>query len=68
MAKSVEEQLAEVEEAIEVVQKNGQRYTIADRELWRADLADLEKRRKSLKAEADRKARGGVRAVRVVPL
>lgn len=68
MSKSVEEQLAEVEEAISTVEKRGQRYTIKDRELWRADLSALDKRAERLKKAASRESRGGVRVQRIVPL
>lgn len=68
MSKSVEEQLTEVQEAISSVTQRGQRYTIKDRELWRADLATLDKRQERLEKAAARKARGGVRVQRIVPL
>lgn len=68
MAKTVEEQLAEVQDAIEAVEVRGQRFTIKDRELWRADLAALDKRAQRLEQAAKRAAAGGVRMQRIVPL
>jgi|GEM_PF-2192323 len=68
MAKSVEEQLEETEAAIAAVESRGQRFTIKDRELWRADLKHLEARRESLKRELARSKRGGIRVQRIIPL
>jgi len=68
MAKSVEEQLAETEAAISAVESRGQRFTIKDRELWRADLKTLEERRQTLQREAARAKRGGIRVQRIIPL
>lgn len=68
MAKSVEEQLESVLTAIDAVEQKGQRFTIKDRELWRADLKHLEERRERLQREVERKAEGGIRVQRIVPL
>lgn len=53
------ERLAEVDAAISAVLQRGQRLTIADRELWRADLAALQAERKRLEPLAARERRGG---------
>jgi hypothetical protein len=66
--KSIEEQLEETLKAIGVVESNGQRYTIKDRELWRADLKTLDARATKLKQQLERQQRGGVRIQRVIPL
>lgn len=68
MTKSVEEQLAETEAAIAAVESRGQRFTIKDREIWRADLGDLDKRAERLERKAARQKRGGIRVQRIVPL
>lgn len=68
MANSVEEQLSRVQDALDAVETRGQRFTIKDRELWRADLAALDKRAERLERKAARAARGGVRVQRIVPL
>lgn len=67
-AKSVEEQLEETLHAISVVESGGQRYTIKDRELWRADLRTLEQRAQRLEKAVKNKARGGAKIQRVIPL
>lgn len=68
MAKSVEEQLEETLEAISQVESKGQRYTIKDRELWRADIKTLEKRAERLQRAVDRSANGGLKIQRIIPL
>lgn len=68
MAKSVEEQIEQTLTAISEVEQRGQRFTIKDRELWRGDLRDLDKRAERLQRSAKRAANGGVRVQRVVPL
>ncbi len=67
-AASVEQALADVQTAIEAVEQRGQRFRIKDREVWRADLAVLDKRADKLARAADRAKRGGVRVQRIVPL
>ncbi|NYG46366.1 hypothetical protein GGD67_003837 [Bradyrhizobium sp. IAR9] len=68
MAKTVEEQLEETLTSINTVEQNGQRYTIKDRELWRADLRQLDQRAQRLEKQAERAKRGGLRIQRVIPL
>lgn len=68
MAKSVEEQLEDVQNAITAVETRGQRMTIKDREIWRANLKELDQRSERLEKAAARRARGGVRVQRIVPL
>lgn len=68
MAKTVEEQLEETLTSISTVEQNGQRYTIKDRELWRADLRQLDQRAQRLEKQAAREKRGGLRIQRVIPL
>ncbi|GLR97450.1 hypothetical protein GCM10007858_50920 [Bradyrhizobium liaoningense] len=47
---------------------SGQRYTIKDRELWCADLRQLDQRAQHLEKRAARAKRGGIRTQRVIPL
>lgn len=68
MTKSVEEQLEENAAAISAVESRGQRFTIKDRETWRADLSALDKRQERLERKATRAKAGGVRITRIVPL
>jgi hypothetical protein len=68
MAKSVEEQLESTLAAIDAVENKGQRFTIKDRELWRADISELHKRAETLQRQVDRKANGGLKVQRIVPL
>jgi hypothetical protein len=68
MSKSVEEQLEQAGAAIDAVETRGQRYTIKDRELWRANLGELDARQERLERKAERAKRGGVRVTRIVPL
>lgn len=68
MTKSVEEQLKQVQDAIDSVETRGQRFTIKDRELWRPDLKALDERQDRLERKASRAARGGVRVQRIIPL
>ncbi|WP_315751355.1 MULTISPECIES: hypothetical protein [unclassified Bradyrhizobium] len=68
MAKSVEEQLEETLNSIKAVEQNGQRYTIKDRELWRADLRQLDQRAQRLEKQAARAKNGGIKIQRVIPL
>jgi hypothetical protein len=68
MAKSVEEQLESTLAAIDAVENKGQRFTIKDRELWRADISELHKRAEMLQRQVDRKANGGLKVQRIVPL
>ena len=68
MAKTVEEQLEETLTSISTVEQNGQRYTIKDRELWRADLRQLDQRAQRLEKQAARAKRGGIRTQRVIQL
>lgn len=68
MPKSVEEQLAQVQESIDSVETRGQRFTIKDRELWRPDLKALDARQERLERKASRAKRGGVRVQRIIPL
>lgn len=68
MAKSVEEQLESTLTAISVIEESGQRYTIKDRELWRADHRHLEQRAQRLERAAARQAAGGVKVQRIIPL
>ncbi|WP_316202985.1 MULTISPECIES: hypothetical protein [unclassified Bradyrhizobium] len=68
MAKTVEEQLEETLNSINSVEKNGQRYTIKDRELWRADLRQLDQRAQRLEKRAARAKAGGIKIQRVIPL
>jgi hypothetical protein len=68
MAQSVEEQLATTLEAINKVETSGQRYTVKDRELWRGNLGELDKRAQRLETKAARARNGGVRIQRIIPL
>ncbi|GJD31490.1 hypothetical protein PMNALOAF_2749 [Methylobacterium adhaesivum] len=68
MAKSVEDQLADIETALETVEQRGQRIALKDREIWRVDHSSLAKRAAELKREVRRKNSGGVRVTRIVPL
>ncbi|MGJ4995726.1 MULTISPECIES: hypothetical protein [unclassified Bradyrhizobium] len=68
MAKSVEEQLEETLNSISTVESNGQRYTVKDRELWRADLRQLDQRAQRLEKQAARQKAGGIKMQRVIPL
>ena len=68
MAKTVEEQLAQVQDAIDAVETRGQRFRIKDRELQRADMGALDARQDRLERKADRASRGGVRVQRIVLL
>ena len=68
MSKSVAEQLEQVEAALDAVETGGQRYRIKERELWRANHAELEARRDKLEKKARREKRGGIRVARIVPL
>lgn len=68
MAKSVEEQLEETSAALAAVESRGQRFTIKDREVWRADHKSLDKRAERLEKAVARQKRGGVRVQRIVPL
>ncbi|MGJ4951852.1 hypothetical protein [Bradyrhizobium sp. HKCCYLS20291] len=68
MAKSVEEQLEETLNSISAIEQKGQRYTIKDRELWRADLRQLDQRAQRLEKQAARAKAGGIKSQRVIPL
>lgn len=68
MAKSVEEQLEENAAAISAVEARGQRFTIKDREVWRADHKSLTDRQDKLERKLARQRSGGVRVTRIVPL
>jgi hypothetical protein len=68
MTKSVDEQLAENEAAISAVETRGQRFTIKDREVWRADLKALDERQQRLERKVERAKAGGIRVQRIVPL
>lgn len=64
-ARTLEEQLAEVEKAIEAVETKGQRYAIKDRELYRADLKTLYSERDRLRQAVSRRA-GRSRVRRII--
>lgn len=68
MTKSVEEQLSEAQAALSAVERNGQRNSVADRDMWRADHGSLATRVEKLERKAKREARGGIRTTRIVPL
>lgn len=55
------EELAQVQAAITAILERGQSYTIKDRQLTRANLAELLAERKRLQPLVAREARGGVR-------
>ncbi len=65
---SVEQQLADVQAALGAVEQRGQRVRIKDRDIWRPDLAALDKRQQRLELKAARAKAGGVRMQRIIPL
>lgn len=60
--------LAEINAAVTAITVKGQRYRIADRELWRPDLEWLMQERKRLEPLAAKEGRGGRVVRQVVPL
>ncbi len=62
------EQLEQVQAAIRAIEMGCQSYTIDNRQLTRANLADLYKREERLRTLAAREARGGMRVRYAVPL
>ena len=62
-SRSPAERLVQIEQAIETIETKGQRYTIKDRELWRADLKTLYAERDRLRAQVNRSGRRRVRRI-----
>lgn len=64
MAKTLNEQLDSVQEAIEVIETTGQSYTIqtagGSRTMTSADLSTLYQREEKLKSDIAKEKRGGV--------
>lgn len=55
-----EKRLIEIDDAISAIMKTGQSYKIADRQLTRADLAQLRAMRKEAQSEIDAENVGGL--------
>ena len=66
--KSLEEQLAEVQQAISDVLNNAQEASYNGQRVKKADLAVLEQREKRLLVQIKRKNRGGIRIRGITPI
>lgn len=65
--KSYEEQLEQVQAAIEQILTRGQAVDVNGRALTRANLRALQEREKWLIQQVERQKRGGIRVRRAVP-
>lgn len=65
--KSYTEQLEEVQAAIATIEGGAQSYTFYNRQVTRANLADLYRREQRLRVQVARESRGGIRMQGAIP-